>query len=160
MIMTDDGGATAAAASGGERAEQLQSAVEGLRIRGASTRVEQQLKLGGAGLMVVGLVLIVAAYIGASPATATLQAQIDYMISGAMLGLGLLAVGAAVYLRSWMARQRYWLARIALDNDRHHEELLDALGKLAPRSGAGATPAREAPAGGPQRAQGARVEAG
>ncbi len=111
----------------GGRVDDLRSEVGSLRIRGGTTRTEQAIRLGGVAVMVIGMVLIAVAYIQASAGNVSLNNQMDYLISGGLIGLGLVGVGAAVYLRAWMARQRYWLARIAIENREHTEALIEAI---------------------------------
>ncbi len=56
--------------------------------------------------------LIVIGYIGAS-GTTEFSSQVPYLISGGLLGLGLIVVGAALFLRYSLARfMRFWLLRL------------------------------------------------
>ncbi|HLG92422.1 MAG TPA: hypothetical protein VKY15_05510 [Acidimicrobiales bacterium] len=130
-----------------DRAEQLREQVARARIRGPGARAEQAVRLGGAGVMAVGMVLIVAGYIGASGPGVSLNSQISYLISGGLVGLGLVAIGAALYLRAWLARQRYWLARIALENREHAEAIVAAISRLEQASPAPGRPQGRAAAG-------------
>jgi hypothetical protein len=111
------------------RLQSLREDVDALRIRKGSARTEQQVKVGGAVLIPVGLVLIALGWYGASD-TIFVDEQIAYLISGGVLGLALVMTGGFLYLRYWLARQRYWLARMALDARRHSEEVVAALGRI------------------------------
>ncbi len=96
---------------GPNRLDNLQSDVAALKIRGGNTRVERQVRIGGAALMAVGVALIVIAWLQASAPNTSVNNQMAYFMSGGLGGIGLIGIGAAVYLRSWIARLRYWQAR-------------------------------------------------
>ena len=59
--------------------------------------------------MPIGLVLIVIGYIGAS-GTTEFSSQVPYLISGGLLGLGLIVVGGVLFLRYSFARFMQFLA--------------------------------------------------
>jgi protein-S-isoprenylcysteine O-methyltransferase Ste14 len=130
VSVTTEDQARSERADGAAKAARLESEVTALRIRGGRARVEQQIKIGGAALMVVGVVLIVIGWFRASTAGATQTDEFSYLISGGILGLGVIVVGVAVYLRAWMARQRYWLARIATENREHAEAVTASLARI------------------------------
>jgi hypothetical protein len=127
--------------SGAKRLASLKEDVAGLRIRGGSARTEQQVKLGGAILIPLGLVLIILGWYGASD-TIFVDEQIAYLISGGLLGLALVATGGFLYLRYWLARQRWWLARLTTESRQQSEEVVAALGRIEALLGreAGANP--------------------
>ena len=115
--------------SGPKRLEALKEDVAGLRIRGGSARTEQQVKVGGAVLIPLGLVLIILGWYGASD-TIFVDEQIAYLISGGLLGLALVATGGFLYLRYWLARQRWWLAKLATESRQQSDEVVAALGRI------------------------------
>jgi hypothetical protein len=117
------------AGSGDSRLDELKEDVGKLRIRGGSARTEQQFKIGGALLIPVGLVLILLAWLGASD-TVFVDEQISYLISGGLLGLALVITGSCLYLRYWLARERYWLARLTTEQEQQAEELVAVLRRI------------------------------
>jgi hypothetical protein len=134
------------------RLDELKEDVANLRIRGGSARTEQQFKIGGAILIPVGLVLIGLGWFGASD-TVFVDEQMSYLISGGLLGLALVATGGCLYLRYWLARERYWLARLTVEQEQQSQELLAALGRIEEAlrgSGGGRVPVSS---GSPSRAE-------
>ncbi len=107
------------------RLEALASKVEDFSVRSGGAR-ERQIQLGAGALLVVGVLLVLGAWWGAS-GTTRLHEQMSYMISGGLGGIALIIVGATLYVRVWLARERYWLARIAAQQQAAHEELISAL---------------------------------
>ncbi len=130
MSVTTAQKAGSAESGGRDKAKRLEAEVSSLRIRGGKGRGEQQIKIGGAALMVVGVVLIAIGWFRASTPGASQTDEFSYLISGGILGLGVIVVGAAVYLRAWLARQRYWLARIAVENRESAERITAALARI------------------------------
>ena len=117
------------AGSGDSRLDELKEDVAKLRIRGGSSRMEQQFKIGGALLIPVGLVLIFLAWLGASD-TVFVDEQISYLISGGLLGLALVMTGGCLYLRYWLARERYWLARLTTEQEQQAQEMVEVLRRI------------------------------
>jgi hypothetical protein len=56
--------------------------------------------------------------------------QISYLISGGLLGLALVMTGGVLYLRYWLARERYWLARLTTEQEQQTQELVAALRRI------------------------------
>jgi hypothetical protein len=117
------------AGSGDSRLDELKEDVGKLRIRGGSARTEQQFKIGGALLIPIGLVLIFLAWLGASD-TVFVDEQISYLISGGLLGLALVITGSCLYVRYWLARERYWLARLTTEQEQQAQELVEVLRRI------------------------------
>jgi len=117
------------AGSGDSRLDELKEDVGKLRIRGGSARMEQQFKIGGALLIPIGLVLIFLAWLGASD-TVFVDEQMSYLISGGLLGLALVMTGGFLYLRYWLARERYWLARLTTEQEQQAQEVVEVLRRI------------------------------
>lgn len=84
----------------------------------------------GAALIVVGLIAIVVAYIGAS-GTAVVAEQIPYAISGGVIGLALIIIGSALAIRFSLARLfRFWLARVTYEHQAQTDRTVEALGRI------------------------------
>ena len=81
--------------------------------------------------MPIGLLLIVIGYVGAS-GTTELSSQIPYLISGGLLGLGLIVVGAVLFLRYSLARfMRFWLLRLIFEERTRSAAQVAASDRLA-----------------------------
>lgn len=85
------------------RQRRLAQAVSGLRTRAAGKDPERWLLIAGGVLLPLGLLVILLGWIGASQ-TPRLFEQIPYMISGGLLGLGLVFAGGFTYFAYWMTR--------------------------------------------------------
>ncbi|MEX2459175.1 MAG: hypothetical protein WD770_09330 [Actinomycetota bacterium] len=93
-----------AEAGAAERVARLRDRVSKLRIRGWSMDVPRMLMLVGGVLLILGLLVIGAGWYGAAH-TPYLFEQVPYMISGGLLGIGLVAAGGFLYFAYWMTRQ-------------------------------------------------------
>ena len=84
-----------------ERESRLARSVQALRTRATANEAERWFKLAGPVLMPLGALVILLAWYGAANTTRVFL-QIPYLISGGLLGLGLMFVGAFVYFARWM----------------------------------------------------------
>lgn len=82
----------------------LASAASGIRVRAGKVTVEQILLIGAAVLFPLGLVFIMLGWYG-SAHTGRLYSQIDYLISGGLMGVGVSAAGGFLYFGYWLSRQ-------------------------------------------------------
>jgi hypothetical protein len=123
-----------AAASPGDgappsRYQSLAAATAAIRARrGGRVAVEQILLAAAAILFPLGLVLVLLGWEGASH-TGRTYAQIDYLISGGILGLGLSVAGGFMYFGYWLSRQLSESRRqnaLTLQALQRLEELFDA----------------------------------
>lgn len=107
--------------------DRLRDDIRGVHVPEPSAdREAVYVKLGMA-LPVLGLVLIGIAWYQAA-GTAYVADQIPILISGAVLGLGLILVGAAVWVRYSTARVlRVWLARDLIERQRQTDQLVQAM---------------------------------
>ena len=94
------------------------------RDRGGSVldRMDRLLSLAGSVVLPLGLVAIFLGWYGAAR-TPLLFEQIPYLISGGLLGVGLMLGGGMLFFGSW-------LARMAEQDRRTSQELMVALGDL------------------------------
>lgn len=113
-----------------DRLEEFQAELARLRVKGRSQDEEQRLLVAGIVLMPVGLVLVLIGYLGASGST-DFSAQIPYLLSGGVLGLGVTIVGAALFLRYSLGRYlRFWLLRLIYEEHTTADRQVDALERL------------------------------
>jgi hypothetical protein len=88
-------------AESSDRESRLARAVEALRTRANASEAERWFKLAGPVLMPLGALVILLAWYGAANTTRVFL-QIPYLISGGLLGLGLMFVGSFVYFARWL----------------------------------------------------------
>lgn len=94
-----------AGAEPGSRHAALTRAIAGIRVRrGARIPVEQILLGAAAILFPLGLIFILLGWYGAAHNGHT-YAQIDYLISGGLFGLGMSVAGGFMYFGYWLSRQ-------------------------------------------------------
>lgn len=106
------------------RVSELRSAVS--KIRTSRLRwSDSWLLVIGSVLLPLGVGLILLGWYGAAQTTLDWE-QTPYLISGGLLGLGLLGVGTAMFFSYWMTR----LVRsteMAAQRDREHQQKVEAL---------------------------------
>ena len=86
------------------RRKPLAQSIAALRTRTAKISLENLFLTVGALCLPVGIVVIVLGWYGAAH-TGHLYEQNDYLISGGLLGLGLIFIGGFLYFGYWMSRQ-------------------------------------------------------
>lgn len=113
------------------RQERLASRARALRRRAANAQFDRWLQLGGAISLVVGFAVIGLGWAGAANTVFVFQ-QVPYLISGGVLGLAFVFIGAFAYFAYWMSQAARESRAQALSADRrlaNIERLLtDALG--------------------------------
>lgn len=95
--------ATGAPATGSPRRSLAQS-IAMLKAPGVKVSLEGLFLTVGALLLPIGIVTIILGWYGAAHTGHTYE-QTDYLISGGLLGLGLIFVGGFLYFGYWMIRQ-------------------------------------------------------
>lgn len=88
--------------AGEDRLARLEDGVRALEVGGRRSAERRFMVLGGV-LVPLGLLVIVLGWFGASR-TSNVYEQIPYLISGGLLGLGLVFLGAFVYFAHWLTR--------------------------------------------------------
>ena len=132
-IITRQGSFPAAAESDADvsdkassRQAALVNAIARIRVRTRAIKVEQILLVLGGVAMPAGLLVIIVGWYGAAHTFRT-YAQLDYLISGGLLGLGLVVFGGFCYFAYWLTRM-VQLLRTAQTQDR---QSLDALERIS-----------------------------
>jgi hypothetical protein len=108
------------------RQARLAAAVANLRTR-RQIPIERWLFIAGAVMLPLGIALILLAWYGAAHKPLIIQ-QFPYLISGGLLGLGLMFSGGFLYFG-------YWVIRLVQENRQHTDRLLEALARLEGRGG-------------------------
>ena len=112
------------------RIDEFRTEVADLNIKTPADSGERTYLLVGIVLMVIGLVLIFAGYWGAS-GTVILVEQIPYVLSGGFLGVGVMIVGAAMFLRYSLSRYlRFWLIRSIYEERAQSDKVVESLGNI------------------------------
>ncbi|MBI2168038.1 MAG: hypothetical protein HYU28_00845 [Actinobacteria bacterium] len=111
------------------RFAHLRDAVGGLRTRAGSADIERWLLIAGAVLVPLGLVAILLGWRGASQTPYDFE-QIPYVISGGLLGVGLVALGGFLYFG-------YWLTRMVREQREHADRVATALERMEELLGGG-----------------------
>ena len=89
----------------GEQVTEREARLQRMLARAGRLRSvggEQWLFAAGAGLVVAGLLCILVGWVGTSR-TVLVAGQIPYLVSGGLLGLGLVFVGGFLYFGHWLA---------------------------------------------------------
>ena len=101
-------------------------------------RVDQVMEIVGIGLLPVGLTALLIGWLGVA-SNGLVFLQLPYVVSGGMLGVGLLFASGTIYLASW-------ISRTSAVQRRQNDEVLQALRQLQqtltvlPLAGATGTP--------------------
>jgi hypothetical protein len=134
-----------------DRIDQFRSDISQLDVKVPSDKGERRWLLAGVTLLVVGIVLILGGYWGAS-GTAEVYEQVPFLLSGGLLGLGLMVAGAAVFVRYSISRfLRFWLIRDVYEQRAQADRIVESVYRLeqvlqaATRPRPDAAPPREAP---------------
>ncbi|HWE70092.1 MAG TPA: hypothetical protein VG205_07000 [Acidimicrobiales bacterium] len=133
------------------RQAALVDAIARIRVRTRAIRIEHILLILGGLAMPAGLLVIIVGWYGAAH-TFRLYAQLDYLISGGLLGLGLVVFGGFCYFGYWLTRM-VQLLHTAQTQDQRSLETLERisaqLAQLAPpvASAAAASWAAPTPSG-------------
>jgi hypothetical protein len=113
----------------GSRQARLAAAVKGLRTRQslAAIPLDRWVLIAGAVMVPLGVALILLGWYGAAHKPLIIQ-QFPYLISGGILGLGLMFTGGFFYFG-------YWVTRLVQENRRHTQELVAAIDRLGALAG-------------------------
>src|SRR5437588_11147956 len=113
----------------GTRQQRLAAAVKNLRTRQSLSAipVDRWVLIAGAVMVPLGIALILLAWYGAAHKPLIIQ-QFPYLLSGGILGLGLMFTGGLAYFG-------YWVTRLVQENRHHTQELVAAIDRLAGLAG-------------------------
>ena len=109
----------------GARQQRLAAAVKNLRTRQSLSAIpaDRWVLIAGAVMVPLGIALILLGWYGAAHKALIIQ-QFPYLISGGILGLGLMFTGGLCYFG-------YWVTRLVQENRAHTRELVAAIDRLA-----------------------------
>jgi hypothetical protein len=113
-----------------QRIQEFKDEVSGMHLRPPEDSSERTWLIAGLVLPVLGLVAIALAWWGAS-GTPYPAEQLPYLISGGVVGLGLIIAGAALFVRYSMTRYlRFWLVRLIYEDRTQTDRTVDALERI------------------------------
>jgi hypothetical protein len=118
-------------ASSDGRLDRLATQARQIRHRASLGDPHRLLLMLGGALMPIGVLLILLGWAGASR-TPLMFEQVDYMISGGLLGLGLVVLGGFLYFA-------YWQTASVRAAQAERKQLTDALGRIEALLAGGAT---------------------
>lgn len=110
-----------------ERVEAFTQEIESLKLKASSAESEKRLVVLGALALVGGLVLAIAGAIQVTGTSAPAD-QRAYMATGTFLGIALIIVGAALFVRFSLARyMRFWLIRLVHESRANTDRIVEAI---------------------------------
>jgi len=110
--------------------ERLEEGVAALRLSEPSADLERNLLRVAVALPVIGLILVGLAWYGAS-GSGYVADQIPYLISGGLIGLGLVLIGLGLFVRFSLTKLfRFWLARLVYEHQTQTDRMVDAVAKV------------------------------
>jgi hypothetical protein len=115
-----------------KRVEQFKTEIADLRVGVPSSASDRKLLVLGILLVVLGIVLVLGGWYGAS-GEATIADQFPYLISGGVLGLACVTAGSVLFARYSMTRfLQYWLIRLVYEQEAQTDRIVEALGRSRP----------------------------
>jgi hypothetical protein len=113
-----------------QRVDEFKQEINDLRIPSAGDDRERIWLIAGIVAVVAGIALVIVGYVGAS-GSAVVATQIPYLISGGVLGLALVIVGAALFVRYSLSRYlRFWLIRSIYEDRAQTDRNVEALARI------------------------------
>lgn len=112
------------------RIEQFKREIQEMRIHAPEDASDRWWLIAGLALPVLGLVVIGLGWWGAS-GTAYPAEQLPYVLSGGILGMALVVVGAALFVRYSLSRYlRFWLIRMVYEERAQVDRELEVLERI------------------------------
>ncbi len=109
-----------------DRVDQFTTEIAEMKLPDAASSRDRTLLRVGVGLMVVGVVVGIVAYVIGHGTTNPLQQRDAIVI--AIIGLTLAVVGAALFVRCSMAQfLRFWMARLSWEQTAQTDRMVEAL---------------------------------
>jgi len=125
----------------GSRQQRLAAAVKNLRTRQSLSAIpiDRWVLIAGAIMVPLGIALMILAWYGAAHKPLIIQ-QFPYLLSGGLIGLGLMITGGLAYFG-------YWITRLVQENRTNTRLVIEAIDRLAGVSGDGEVSGTTAVAG-------------
>jgi hypothetical protein len=112
------------------RLAQFQEEVAKLKLKGGGANPERSGATWGIGLTIVGVIVVVIAFLSSKGAGSNTNARLDAEVA-ALIGLLVGIVGVALWIRNSITSYlRYWLIRLIYEDREQTERLIVAIEKL------------------------------
>jgi hypothetical protein len=112
------------------RLAQFQEEVAKLKLKGGGANPERAGANWGIGLTIVGVIVVVIAFLSSKGAGSNTNARLDAEVA-ALIGLLVGIVGVALWIRNSITSYlRYWLIRLIYEDREQTERLIVAIEKL------------------------------
>jgi len=113
-----------------QRIDEFKKEIADMRVRPPEDSAERVWLIAGLVLPLLGLGAIVLGWWGAS-GSAYPADQLPYVISGGLLGVGLIVAGAALFVRYSMTRyMRFWLLRVIYEERAQTDRTVETLERV------------------------------
>jgi hypothetical protein len=113
-----------------DRIEEFKQEIADMRIRPPEDSAERAWLIAGIVLPLLGLVAIAVGWWGASGSAYPAE-QLPYVISGGIAGIGLIVMGAALFVRYSMTRyMRFWLLRMIYEERTQTDRTVESLDRV------------------------------
>jgi hypothetical protein len=110
-----------------DRVEAFTAEIESMKLRGGGAEGERRLLVIGVIALVAGLALAILGGIQVTNNTAPAD-QRAFMATGTFLGIALMILGAALFVRYSMSRYlRFWLIRLIHESRANTDRIVEAL---------------------------------
>lgn len=115
---------------GSGAADRLEAGVQALTVPEPLAEAETLLLKAGVALPIIGLVLVLVGWWQAA-GSAIVADQIPILMSGGLLGLGLILAGVGLFVRYSLSRLfRFWLARVIVEQQAQTDRVVAALDNI------------------------------
>lgn len=113
-----------------QRIDEFKQEMADMRIRPPEDATERTWLIAGIILPLLGLLAIFIGWWGASGSAYPAE-QLPYVISGGLLGVGLIIAGAALFVRYSMTRyMRFWLLRVIYEERTQTDRTVETLERV------------------------------
>jgi uncharacterized membrane protein len=110
-----------------QRIEEFKEEIAGMHLRPPEDSAERSWLIAGLALPVIGLLVILIGWWGAS-GTEYPAEQLPYLLSGGFFGLGLVIAGGALFVRYSTTRYlRFWYLRMIYEQRAQTDRMTEAL---------------------------------
>jgi hypothetical protein len=113
-----------------QRIDQFKQEIQDMRVHAPEDASDRWWLIAGLALPVLGLVVIGIGWWGAS-GTAYPAEQLPYVVSGGIVGMALVVMGAALFVRYSLSRYlRFWLIRMVYEERAQVDREVEALERI------------------------------
>lgn len=112
------------------RVDEFREEVAAMNVRPPEDASERRWLMAGVILPIVGIIVIIVGWFGASGSAEPYE-QLPYLLSGGALGIGLIVMGGALFVRYSTTRYlRFWLVRTIYEQRTQTDREVEALERI------------------------------